>query len=60
MIKLGASKWDVSAALALIRPPVIAPKMTEVEQKYDQLNRTEEHEKSLMSDFELRLIKDQE
>lgn len=60
MIKQAARKWDISVGLALIRSPVIAPEMTEVERGYDKTTAIEEHERSLMSDFELRKIKDQE
>lgn len=55
-----AKKWDISVGVALIRLPVIAPPMTDVEKKYDEVMRAEEHENSLMSDFELQTIKDQE
>lgn len=34
--------------------------MSEIEQKYDNIGKSVEHELSLKSDFELRVIKDQE
>ncbi|CAD5228855.1 unnamed protein product [Bursaphelenchus okinawaensis] len=57
---LDASKWDLSVALALVRLPVIAPKLTDIEQKFQKQQEQIEHEGSLLSDFELRMIKDAE
>jgi hypothetical protein len=53
-------KWSISTALMIIRQPLIAPKMTEIEQKYHQFTLRKEIERSLLSDFELRQLKDDE
>ncbi|KAI6187112.1 39S ribosomal protein L46, mitochondrial [Aphelenchoides besseyi] len=55
-----STRWDVAVGVAVIRPPVVAPKMSEVERLYHECALQEEHEKSLKSEFELRLIKDGE
>lgn len=55
-----ALKWDISAGVALMRAPVIAPPMTDVEQRYDEACHATENELSLRSNFEIRAIKDQE
>lgn len=60
MIRQAAKKWDISVGVALLRSPIIAPSMSEIEQKYDNIGKSVEHELSLKSDFELRVIKDQE
>ncbi|VDK42509.1 unnamed protein product [Anisakis simplex] len=53
-----STQWDIFAGVALIRQPLIAPSMTEVEKTYaDVLQRVEE-ESSLKCDFELKQIKD--
>uniref|UniRef100_A0A1I7RJ94 39S ribosomal protein L46, mitochondrial n=1 Tax=Bursaphelenchus xylophilus TaxID=6326 RepID=A0A1I7RJ94_BURXY len=54
------AKWDISAAVALIRLPVIAPPLTEIEQKFSDQQRQIEDEGSHLSDFELRIRKDAE
>jgi hypothetical protein len=55
-----ALKWDISAGVALMRAPVIAPPMTDVERRYDEACHVMENELSLRSNFEIRAIKDKE
>ncbi|KAI6234616.1 Hepatocyte growth factor-regulated tyrosine kinase substrate [Aphelenchoides fujianensis] len=55
-----AGKWDLAVGVALIRPCVVAPPMSEVERNYHEIAAREEFESSLKSEFELRLIKDGE
>ncbi|KAK6045184.1 hypothetical protein COOONC_17311 [Cooperia oncophora] len=47
-------KWDVMVSVALSRPQVIAPPMTEIERRFHSLQMEEEREKSLLCDFELK------
>jgi hypothetical protein len=54
------SKWAISVGVALIRAPVIAPEMTDVERKFAECQASIEHENSMLSNFELQGIKDQE
>lgn len=52
-------KWDIFASVVLSRPPVIAPPMSEVEQRFQKLQKAEERENSLMCDYELKTLQDQ-
>ncbi|CAI5448591.1 unnamed protein product [Caenorhabditis angaria] len=54
-----AQKWDIIASVVLSRPPVIAPKMLEIEKRYQKLQLEEESENSLMNNYELKTKQDQ-
>lgn len=51
--------WDVFAAVALQRSAIIAPPMREIEKRYNEVMLKEEVEKSFLSDFELRQMRDE-
>ncbi|VDN39765.1 unnamed protein product, partial [Gongylonema pulchrum] len=53
------STCDIFAAVALVRPPVIAPPMNKLEQRYSHVMAEREIECSLRSDFELRQLRDE-
>ncbi|KHJ97521.1 enoyl-CoA hydratase/isomerase family protein [Oesophagostomum dentatum] len=53
------SKWDLMVSVALSRPQIIAPSMTEVEKRFQNLQLDEEREKSLLCDFELKSLRDE-
>ncbi|CAI2350156.1 unnamed protein product [Caenorhabditis sp. 36 PRJEB53466] len=54
-----APKWDIFASVVLARPPVVAPPMSDVEQRFHRLQKAEEQEKSLMCNYELKTKQDQ-
>ncbi|RCN49977.1 hypothetical protein ANCCAN_04013 [Ancylostoma caninum] len=58
-LSLLRSRWDVMVSVALSRPQVIAPPMSEIEKRFQCLQLEEEHEKSLMCDFELKSLRDE-
>ncbi|VDP12519.1 unnamed protein product [Onchocerca flexuosa] len=51
--------WDIFASVALIRPPIIAPPMLDIEKRYHDLMLQKELENSLRCDFELRQLRDE-
>ncbi|VDK63317.1 unnamed protein product [Onchocerca ochengi] len=51
--------WDIFASVALIRPPIIAPPMLDIEKRYYDLMLQRELENSLLCDFELRQLRDE-
>ncbi|VDN06757.1 unnamed protein product [Thelazia callipaeda] len=51
--------WEIFASVALFRPPIIAPRMNEIEQRYHSLMLQKELEDSLRCDFELRQLRDE-
>ncbi|VDM42995.1 unnamed protein product [Toxocara canis] len=57
-IAADAQRWDIFAGVALLRHPIIAPPMTDAEQRYANVRMRIEERESLMSDFELKHIKD--
>lgn len=50
--------FEISAALALYRAPIIAPLMTDVEKNFVDVTSKIEIENSLKSNFELKIDKD--
>uniref|UniRef100_A0A8R1HWA9 Large ribosomal subunit protein mL46 n=1 Tax=Caenorhabditis japonica TaxID=281687 RepID=A0A8R1HWA9_CAEJA len=54
-----APKLDIFASVVLSRAPVIAPPMSEVEQRFQRLQKAEEREKSLLNDYELKTKQDE-
>uniref|UniRef100_F1KX29 Large ribosomal subunit protein mL46 n=1 Tax=Ascaris suum TaxID=6253 RepID=F1KX29_ASCSU len=57
-IAADSQQWDIFAGVALLREPIIAPVMTDAERRYTEVLRRIEEEGSLLSDFELKHIKD--
>ena len=53
-------KWDIFAALCMERRPVIAPEMNMIEKAMYNLMLKYETNKSLLSDHEVRIIRDKE
>ncbi|ULT97695.1 hypothetical protein L3Y34_005492 [Caenorhabditis briggsae] len=53
-----AQKWDIFASVILSRPPIIAPKMSEIEERFQKLQKQEEEEKSLLCNYELKTKQD--
>ncbi|XP_015785404.1 39S ribosomal protein L46, mitochondrial [Tetranychus urticae] len=53
-------KWDIFAALCMERRPVIAPEMNMIEKAVYNLMAKYEANKSLLSDHEVRIIRDKE
>ncbi|KJH43067.1 hypothetical protein DICVIV_10935 [Dictyocaulus viviparus] len=53
------NSWDVMVSVALFRSHVLAPPMSKVEKRFHVLQMEEEYEKSLMCNFELKLIQDE-
>ncbi|KAK6746938.1 hypothetical protein RB195_000281 [Necator americanus] len=53
------TRWDVVVSVALSRPQIIAPPMTEIEKNFQRLQLEEEREKSLLCDFELKSLSDE-
>ncbi|CAO4375587.1 unnamed protein product [Caenorhabditis nigoni] len=53
-----SQKWDIFASVILSRPPIIAPKMTEIEERFQKLQKLEEEEKSLLCNYELKTKQD--
>lgn len=51
--------WDIFASVALVRPPIIAPPMNDVEKRYYDLMLKREFEGSFRCDFELRQLRDE-
>uniref|UniRef100_A0A915PY77 39S ribosomal protein L46, mitochondrial n=1 Tax=Setaria digitata TaxID=48799 RepID=A0A915PY77_9BILA len=51
--------WDIFASVAVIRPPIIAPPMIDVEKRYHDVMLQKELERSLLCDFELRQLRDE-
>lgn len=51
-------KWQLMSAVCLERFPVITQEMNPLEKKFSQLLQTMEHEKSHLSDHELRHLED--
>ncbi|MCP9259637.1 hypothetical protein DINM_002569 [Dirofilaria immitis] len=51
--------WDIFASVALIRPPIIAPPMHDVEKRYHDFIFQRELEDSFRCDFELRQLRDE-
>ncbi|PIC37012.1 hypothetical protein B9Z55_015799 [Caenorhabditis nigoni] len=51
-------KWDIFASVILSRPPIIAPTMTEIEERFQKLQKLEEEEKSLLCNYELKTKQD--
>lgn len=51
-------EFEITAALALYRAPIVAPLMTEIEKQFVEVTSTIEQENSLKSNFELKLQKD--
>lgn len=56
----GAEKWDLSVGVAIIRPAIIAPSMSELEQHYERVLNQHERNAALLSQFEVQLNKDKE
>ncbi|KAL4003552.1 39S mitochondrial ribosomal protein L46 family protein [Acanthocheilonema viteae] len=55
----GSHVWDIFASVALIRPPIIAPPMSDIEKRYHDFMLQRELENSLRCDFELRQLRDE-
>ncbi|EYC18740.1 hypothetical protein Y032_0026g1342 [Ancylostoma ceylanicum] len=53
------SRWDVMVSVALSRPQVIAPPMSEIEKRFQSLQLEEERENSLLCNFELKSLRDE-
>lgn len=51
--------WDIFASVALIRPPIIAPPMNDIEKRYHDFMFRRELEDSFRCDFELRQLRDE-
>ncbi|VDO22616.1 Uncharacterized protein BM_BM6861 [Brugia malayi] len=51
--------WDIFASIALVRPPIIAPPMNDIEKRYQNFMLQRELEDSLRCDFELRQLRDE-
>ncbi|VDN55754.1 unnamed protein product [Dracunculus medinensis] len=51
-------KWSIFVAVAIIRPPIIAPQMSDSEKNYSFFTKNLEIETSLLCDFELKEIDD--
>lgn len=51
--------WDIFASVALMRPPIIAPPMNDIEKRYSDFMSQSELEGSLRCDFELRQLRDE-
>lgn len=60
MIKQVAKKLNIAVGVSLVRAPVIAPMMSEIERKYYVACQAIEDENSLKSEFEIRASKDRE
>ncbi|CAG9534977.1 unnamed protein product [Cercopithifilaria johnstoni] len=54
-----SSVWDIFASIALVRPPIIAPPMNDIEKRYSDFMLQRELEDSLRCDFELRQLRDE-
>ncbi|VDK68637.1 unnamed protein product [Litomosoides sigmodontis] len=50
--------WDIFASVALVRPPITAPPMNDIEKRYHDFILQRELEDSLLCDFELRQLRD--
>ncbi len=50
--------FEMAVALALVRPPLIAPPMKDIEQRYDKISQRMELVRSLKSDIEMRQDED--
>ena len=53
-----SSQWDIYAAVAVCRLPIVAPEMTPIQKKFVEMQNKIESQKSFKSDFELREEKD--
>ncbi|KAE9549455.1 hypothetical protein FO519_007330 [Halicephalobus sp. NKZ332] len=51
-------QWDIYAAVAVCRLPIVAPEMTPIQKKFVQIQSEIENQRSFKSDFELREEKD--
>ncbi|XP_053209894.1 39S ribosomal protein L46, mitochondrial-like [Panonychus citri] len=55
-----SSKWDIFAALCLERRPIIVPEMNIIEKAMHNLTLNYENSRSLLSDHEVKMIRDKE
>lgn len=51
-------QWDIFAAVAVCRLPIVAPDMTPIQKKFVEMQNKIENQISYKSDFELREEKD--
>lgn len=51
--------WDIFASVALVRPPITAPPMNDIEKRHHDFMLEKELEDSLLCDFELRQLRDE-
>ena len=51
-------KWDIFASVHVERLPIIAPEFNIIEQAMNEINKKYEQAKSLLSDHEVRKIRD--
>lgn len=54
-----SERWDMFAAICVERPPLVAPKLNILEQSVKEALEQYELARSLKSDHEMRLIRDQ-